>query len=75
METTETGCETKPNLTDNNQNNVLESFYQKKNPSIYIPVQSWEKEHNELSLFYYDLDNSDEKLMIYDNEGEDGRCK
>ena len=50
---------------------VLESFNQKKNPNIYIPIQSWEKEPDDLLLFDNYFDNSDERLTLYDIEGEE----
>ena len=69
--TTETYYETKSNLTESNQNHVLESSNQKKNPNIFIPVQNWEKESDDLLLFDNYFDNSDERLTLYDNEGEE----
>jgi hypothetical protein len=58
-------------LTESNQNHVLESSNQKKNPNIFIPVQNWEKESDDLLLFDNYFDNSDERLTLYDNEGEE----
>ena len=69
--TTETYYETKSNLTESNQNHVLESSNQKKNPNIFIPVQNWEKESDDLLLFDNYFDYSDERLTLYDNEGEE----
>jgi hypothetical protein len=71
LATTETGYETKSNLTESYQNYVLESFNQKKNPNIFIPIQSWEKEPDDLLLFDNYFDNSDERLTLYDIEGEE----
>ena len=71
LATTETGYETKSNLTESYQNYVLESFNQKKNPNISIPIQSWEKEPDDLLLFDKYFDNSDERLTLYDIEGEE----
>ena len=42
-----------------------------KNPNIFIPVQNWEKESDDLLLFDNYFDNSDERLTLYDNEGEE----